>query len=93
MPREFPKPFFRTAGNCWFVQVGKEQIKLHPDEDEAMRLYQKPMAQRTRPNNTFHQPAPTLTASRTLLSGVRLVRIPTLVHEEDRRADGTGRHG
>ena len=44
MPRRFPNPFFRTAGNCWFVQTGKQQVKLHPDEGEARRLYHELMA-------------------------------------------------
>jgi len=48
MPRRFPKPFFRSARNCWFVQIGKEQTKLHPDEQEAMRLYHELMASRGR---------------------------------------------
>ena len=39
MPRKFPKPFFRSARNCWFVQIGGKQVRLHPDEAEAMRLY------------------------------------------------------
>jgi integrase len=43
---KFPKPFFRTARNCWFVQLGKQQIKLHPDEGEAMKLYHELMAAR-----------------------------------------------
>ena len=48
MPRKFPKPFFRTARNCWFVQLGKEQIKLHPDEYEALKLYHELMAARAK---------------------------------------------
>ena len=36
MPK-FPKPFYRSARNCWFVQLGKEQIKLHADETEAIQ--------------------------------------------------------
>jgi integrase/recombinase XerC len=48
MPHRFPKPFFRTARNCWFVQVGKEQIKLHPDKHEAMKLYHELLAARGR---------------------------------------------
>ena len=24
-----PKPFFRTARNAWYVQLAKQQVKLH----------------------------------------------------------------
>ena len=30
MPK-FPKPFFRTARNAWYVQVAGKQIPLGPD--------------------------------------------------------------
>jgi integrase len=40
----FPKPFFRTARNAWFVQVGSRQIKLGPDKDEAFRRYHELMS-------------------------------------------------
>lgn len=55
MPRKFPKPFFRTARNCWYVQLGKDQVRLHPDEREAMRLYHELMAQRASPPTPTHQ--------------------------------------
>lgn len=48
MPK-FAKPFYRSARNCWFVQIGKEQIKLHSDETEAFRLYHELMAERGKP--------------------------------------------
>ena len=41
MPK-FPKPFFRSARNCWYVQLGKEQVRLDPDEQAAFKLYHEP---------------------------------------------------
>jgi hypothetical protein len=38
MPK-FPKPFFRTARNAWFVQVAGKQVNLGPDRDKALRSY------------------------------------------------------
>lgn len=35
----FPKPFFRTARQSWFVQLDGRQINLGPDHDEALRQY------------------------------------------------------
>jgi integrase len=36
----FPKPFFRTSKNCWYVQFGKKQHSLHTaDEGEALKEY------------------------------------------------------
>jgi len=40
-----PEPFWRASRNCFFVQIGRKQIKLHPDRDEAYRLYHKLMSQ------------------------------------------------
>jgi hypothetical protein len=34
MPK-FPKPFFRTARNAWFVQVAGKQINLGPDREAS----------------------------------------------------------
>ncbi|MDB5322866.1 MAG: hypothetical protein JWN40_4497 [Phycisphaerales bacterium] len=31
----FPKPFFRSARNAWFVQIGPKQVKLAAEKDEA----------------------------------------------------------
>jgi thiol-disulfide isomerase/thioredoxin len=39
----FPKPFFRSARNAWFVQIGSRQIKLGADKDEAFRQYHQLM--------------------------------------------------
>jgi integrase len=52
---QFPKPFFRSARNAWFVQVGGRQVKLHADRDEAFRLYHEMMA---RPPERRAAPAP-----------------------------------
>jgi hypothetical protein len=41
----FPKPFFRTARNAWFVQIGPRQINLGTDKDEAFRQYHQLMAE------------------------------------------------
>jgi integrase len=41
----FPKPFFRSARNAWFVQIGDRQIKLAADKDEAFTRYYELMAQ------------------------------------------------
>lgn len=43
MPRRYPQPFWREFTQCWYVQVGKKQIRLSPDEDEAFRLYHELM--------------------------------------------------
>ncbi len=45
MPSKFPKPFYRTARNAWFLQVGAKQIKLGPDRDAALRRYHELMGQ------------------------------------------------
>jgi hypothetical protein len=42
MPK-FPKPFFRTARNAWFVQVAGKQVNLGPDRDAAFCSYHKLM--------------------------------------------------
>jgi integrase len=41
--QKFPKPFYRTAREAWFVQVDGKQINLGPDRDEAMRRYHEAM--------------------------------------------------
>ena len=38
MPRQ-PKPFFRKQTQSWYVQLGKRQIPLGKDEDEAWKQY------------------------------------------------------
>ena len=42
MPK-FPKPFFRTARNAWYVQVAGKQVTLGPDRDAAFRRYHELM--------------------------------------------------
>jgi integrase len=44
MSRKRPEPFWRSERNCWFVQIGKKQHRLSPDEAEAWRLYYELMA-------------------------------------------------
>ena len=41
---QHPEPFWRAARQCWFVQIGKKQHKLHSDRDEAYRLYHELMS-------------------------------------------------
>ena len=48
----FPKPFFRTARNAWFVQIGDRQIKLAADKDEAFTRYHELMAKPSLPEVT-----------------------------------------
>lgn len=44
MPSRYPQPFWREARKSWFVQLGKKQIKLSPEREEAFRLYHELMA-------------------------------------------------
>jgi integrase len=44
-----PKPFFRSARNAWFVQIGDRQIKLAADKDESFKLYHELMAKPSLP--------------------------------------------
>lgn len=46
MPRmkRVPEPFWRSERNCWFVQIGKKQHRLDPDEETAKKLYHELMA-------------------------------------------------
>lgn len=41
-----PKPFFRKQTKCWYVQLGKKQIRLSEDEKEAWDKYHEIMADR-----------------------------------------------
>jgi integrase len=41
---QHPQPFWRASRNCWYVQIGRKQIKLHPDREEAYRLYHELMS-------------------------------------------------
>jgi integrase len=44
MAKKRPEPFWRAERNCYFVQIGKKQIRLATDEPEAWRLYHELMA-------------------------------------------------
>ena len=67
MPRRYPQPFWREFMQCWYVQIGKKQIKLHPDREEAYRLYHELM---TRPAEAA-SPTP-LSSSRTAVEIIDL---------------------
>lgn len=53
MPKKRPEPFWRAERNCFYVQIGKKQVRLAPEEDAAWRLYHelmaKPQESRTAP--------------------------------------------
>ena len=38
---KFPKPFFRKSKGAWYVQLGKRQISLGKDREEAFRRYRE----------------------------------------------------
>ena len=44
MPRKRPEPFWREQTRCYYVQLGKKQLRLDPDEETAYRLYHELMA-------------------------------------------------
>jgi integrase len=44
MAKKHPEPFWRSERNCYFVQIGKKQVKLSADRDEAFRLYHQLMS-------------------------------------------------
>jgi integrase len=43
LPRRYPQPFWREFTRSWYVQLGKKQVRLSPDRDEAFRLYHELM--------------------------------------------------
>ncbi len=45
MSSKFPKPFYRTARNAWFVQIAGKQSPLGPDEEAAHHRYHQIMGQ------------------------------------------------
>jgi len=49
MPRR-PKPFFRKQTQSWYLQLGKRQIPLGKDEEEAWKQYHAIMAGREQPS-------------------------------------------
>jgi integrase len=44
MPKKRPEPFWREQTRCFYVQLGKKQVRLSPDEGEAWRLYHELMS-------------------------------------------------
>jgi hypothetical protein len=44
----FPKPFFRSARNAWYVQIGTRQINLGPEKDAAFKRNHELMAEPAR---------------------------------------------
>jgi integrase len=58
LPRRHPQPFWRQFTRCWYVQLGKKQIRLAPDRDEAFRIYHELMSR-----GRGGQPAPPEVAS------------------------------
>lgn len=55
MPRRRPQPFWRAQTRCWYVQLGKKQVRLDPDEQAAWKLYHELMA---RPDEEPRTPPP-----------------------------------
>lgn len=45
-----PEPFFRALRGLWYVQFGKKQINLGPDEEQAWAKYHELMALRLQSN-------------------------------------------
>ncbi|MEM8669443.1 MAG: tyrosine-type recombinase/integrase [Planctomycetota bacterium] len=45
MSRRQPKPFFRRSKKAWYLQIGKRQISLGKNEDEAWKKYYQIMAE------------------------------------------------
>jgi integrase len=64
LPRRHPQPFWREFTRCWYLQLGKKQIRLSPDRDEAFRIYYELMSRgpEAEPSSpaVSHAPAPTL---------------------------------
>lgn len=58
MPRRYPQPFWRSGCNCWHVQIGKKQVRLDPDRDEAFRMYHAMMQQPGSAQATAIRPDP-----------------------------------
>jgi integrase len=44
LPRPHPQPFWHEFTHCWYVQIGKKQIRLSPHLDEAFRIYYELMS-------------------------------------------------
>jgi integrase len=39
----FPKPFFKQARGCWYVEIDRRQHNLGPDKDQAFERYHEVM--------------------------------------------------
>lgn len=48
MPKKHPEPFWRTQTKSWYVQFGRDQVRLGRDEAEAYARYHELMAERAR---------------------------------------------
>jgi integrase len=63
LPRRHPQPFWREFTRCWYVQIGKKQVRLSPDRDEAFRIYYELMSRgregQPSPSATTLAPTPT----------------------------------
>ena len=59
MVKRQPKPFFRNQTETWYLQIGKQQINLGPEKDDAWEQYYQIMA-----NLGQMQSGPLLTVSR-----------------------------
>ncbi len=46
-PKSQPKPSWREFTKCWYVQIGKKQVRLDPDREEAYRRYHEIMARKS----------------------------------------------
>jgi hypothetical protein len=44
MPKKRPEPFWLEQALCYYVQIGKQQVRLDLDEQNAWRLYHELMA-------------------------------------------------
>ena len=55
-----PKPYRRGQTGSWYVQLGKKQILLGRDKEEAFRKYHELMADRGRATVTYRTVAPLL---------------------------------
>ncbi|WP_149499221.1 FAD dependent oxidoreductase family protein [Roseiconus lacunae] len=50
-----PKPFFRKQTRSWYVQLGKRQISLGPDEENAWKKYHELILDREEPTAAVAQ--------------------------------------
>jgi hypothetical protein len=57
-----PRPFYRQYTGSWYVQLGRQQINLGKDEEEAFRRYHEMLARRGRSIERFKSVAEVLDA-------------------------------